>query len=116
MKYTRTHTHTHTHTHIYIYIYIYIYRYTKTAVYIIKCTNCNKINIDSTQALNNRESLLKSNFRLPANRKLYALKPFYESSKGNFKIIPIYQTDDYSVQLIQEERFRDRFKPTLNNS
>ena len=33
----------------------------KNVVYIIKCTSCNEIYIDCTQALNNRVSLHKSN-------------------------------------------------------
>ena len=69
----------------------------KTIIYIIKCTNCNEIYIGSTQALNNRVFLHKSDIKLPENKKVYVLKHLWEYSKRNFKIISKYQTDDYSL-------------------
>ena len=73
----------------------------KNVVYIIKCTNYNKIYIGCTQMLNNRVCLHKSNIKLPENRKLYILKHSYKCSKRNFEIMPIYQTNDYSLLQIK---------------
>ena len=48
-------------------------------------------------------SLHKSNIKLTENRKSYVIKRLYECNKGNFKIMPIYQTDDYSLFQIEEK-------------
>ena len=75
----------------------------KYTVYIIKCTNCMKIYIGRTQILNKRVFLHKSNIKLPRNRKLYVPKHIHEFSKGVFKLIQIYLTDDNSLLRIKEK-------------
>ena len=42
----------------------------KNIVYIIECYKCKKVYIGSTQTLNTRIALHKSNIKLPENRKL----------------------------------------------
>ena len=70
----------------------------------IECCKCKKVYIGSTQALNNRVFLYKSNIKLPENRKLQVSKPLYECSNGHFKIMPVYQTDDCSLLQIKEKK------------
>ena len=53
-----------------------------------------KIYVGCTQAEKTRVSLHKSNIKLPENRKLYSSKHQYEYSKGGFKRIRTYLTDD----------------------
>ena len=50
-----------------------------------------------TSAEKKRVSLHRSNIKLTEHRKIYVLKHLSECSKENFKIMPIYQTDDYSL-------------------
>ena len=66
-------------------------------VYVIKCSKCKEIYKRPTKALNTRIFLHKSNIKLPENRKVYVSKHLYECSSRMFKIMPIYQTDDYSL-------------------
>ena len=69
-----------------------------------------KIYIGSTQALNIRTSFHRSNIKIEENKKLNVSKHLYQCSRGKFKIIPIYQTNDYN------ENFIDKFKPKLNKT
>ena len=48
--------------------------YSKNVVYIIECSECKEIYIGSTQALNTRTSLHKSNIKIEENGKLNVLK------------------------------------------
>ena len=75
----------------------------KIVVYIIKCSKCKEIYIGSTQALNTRISLHKSNIKITENRKLNISKHLYECDQGYFKIIPIYQTNNYMLLQIKEK-------------
>ena len=75
----------------------------KNIVYIIQYTNCNQIYIGCTQTLDSQTSLHKTNIKLLDNGKLCAFKHLYECNKGNSKIIPIYQINDYSLLLIKEK-------------
>ena len=50
-----------------------------------------------------KSRLHKINIKLPENRILYASIHLYECSKGNFKIMLIYQTDDNSLLQIKEK-------------
>ena len=100
-EYMHTHTHAHTHTHTHTYTCIYL-------------CNCITVYIECIQSLNNRVSLHKSSITLPENRKLCVSKHLYKCSNENFKIIPIYWTDDYTLLQIKEKNFIDKFKPTLN--
>ena len=40
--------------------------------------------------------------------------PLYQWSQGKFKIMPIYQTNNYTLLWIKEKNFMDKFKPKLN--
>ena len=60
--------------------------------------------IISIQPLNNNVSLNKGNIKLPENRKLYESKPLSKYSNVNFKLMPIYQTDDNSILQIKEKK------------
>ena len=40
----------------------------------------------------------------------------YECSQGEFKIMPKYQTNDYTLLQIRENKFIDKFKPKLNKT
>ncbi len=62
--------------------------------------------IESTQGLNNRISLHRSNIKLSENRKLYVSKHLYEYSKEDFKLMPIYRTDDYTLLQIKKKLHR----------
>ena len=86
----------------------------KNIVYIIERSECKEIG--STQALNTRTSLYKSNIKITENRKLNISKHLLECSQGEFKIMPIYQTNDYKPLQIKEKKFIDRFKPKLNKT
>ena len=57
----------------------------------------------STQALNSRISLHKTNIKITENRKLNVLKHLYEYSQGKLKIIPIYQTNNYTLLQTKEK-------------
>ena len=87
----------------------------KTAVCIIECSKCKVIYIGSTQAHKKRISLHKSNIKITENRKLNVSKHLYECSQGQFKIMPIYQTNDYTLLQIKEKNI-DRFKPKFNKT
>ena len=80
----------------------------KNAVCIIECK---EIYIGSTQALNIRTSLHKSNIKIEENRKLDVSKHLYQCSRGKFKIMPIYQNNDYTLLPIKVRHFIDKFKP-----
>ena len=83
-------------------------------VYIIECNECKEIYKGSTQALNTRTSLHKSNIKIE-NRKLNISKHLYQCSRGKFKIMPIHQTD-YTLLQIKERNFIDKFKPKLDKT
>ena len=88
----------------------------KKTVYIIECSNCKKVYIGFTQALNN-SSFHKSNIKLPENKIKKIYQNTYEYSKVHFKILPTYQTGDYSVLKIKKKNnFADKFKPILNKA
>ena len=72
----------------------------KNVVYIFDCCNSKKVYIGSTQALNNRVSLHKSNIKPLENRNLYVSKHFYDCSNGIFKIMPMYQNNDFLLLKI----------------
>ena len=57
----------------------------------------------SSMAFNIRISLHKSNIKITENRKLNSLKHLYECSQEKFKIMPIYQTNDYTSHQIKEK-------------
>ena len=69
----------------------------KTVIYIIECNKCKEIYIGSTQALNTRISLHKSNIKITENRKLNVLKHLYEWSQGQFKFMPSSKTNNYTL-------------------
>ena len=48
-------------------------------------------------ALNTRTSLQRNKMKIKGNRKLNASKHLYQCSRGKFKLIPINQTDDYTL-------------------
>ena len=70
----------------------------------------------STQALNTRISLHRSNIKITVNRKLNVSKHLCEYSQGEFKIKPIYKIKDYTLLQINEKKFIDKFKPKLNKT
>ena len=88
----------------------------KNVVYVLQCDNCKEEYIGSTKQLNHRISLHKSNIKLPQNRILFVSRHIFDCSEGNFKVMPIYQTDDYSMITIKEQLFIDRYKPMLNRT
>ena len=51
---------------------------------------------ESTQALNTRISLHRSNTEITENRKLNVSKYLHECSQGKFEFMPIYQINDYT--------------------
>ena len=55
------------------------------------------------QALNYRVSLHNSKIKLPEITENYVPIHLYKCSNGIFKIMPIYQTDDYSTLQIKEK-------------
>ena len=65
------------------------------------------------QALNIRTSLHRSNIETEENRKLNVLKHLYQCSRGKFKIMPIFQTNDYTLLQIKEKKVIDKFKLKL---
>ena len=88
----------------------------KNVVYRIECSKCKEIYIGSTQALNTRTSLHKSNIKIEENRKLNVSKHLYQCSRGEDNIMQIYQNNDYTLLQINERNFIDRFKPKLNKT
>ena len=88
----------------------------KNIVYIIECNECKEIHIGSTQALNTRTSLHKSNIKIEENRKSNVSKRLYQCSQSIFKIMPNYQTNDYMLFQIKEKNFMDKFKSKLNKT
>ena len=88
----------------------------KNVIYIIECSEWKEIYIGSTHAQNKRTSLHWSNIKIEENRKLNVLKHLYQCSQGKFKIMPIYQTNDYRQVQIKEKNFIDKFKPELNKT
>ena len=83
---------------------------------VILCENCKEEYIGCTQSLNHRVALHKSNIKLQHNRNLFVSKHIFQCSNGNFKIMPIYQTDDFSNITLKEQYFIDKFKPSLNRT
>ena len=75
----------------------------KNAVYMIECNKCKEIYVGSTQSLNTSISLHKSNINIPENGKLNVSKHLYEYSQRKFKIMPIYQTNDYTLLQIKDK-------------
>ena len=45
-----------------------------------------------------------------------ASKHLYQCSQGKFKIMPLYQINDYMLLQIKEMNFIDKFKPKLNKT
>ena len=88
----------------------------KNVIYVILCENCKEEYIGCTQSLNHRVALHKSNIKLSHNRNLFVSKHIFQCSKGKFKIMPIYQTDNYSDITLKEQDFIDKFKPLLNRT
>ena len=86
----------------------------KNVVYVIECSKCKEIYVGSTQALNTRTSRHRSNIKITENRKLNVSKHVYECSLGDFKIMSIYQTNDYTLLQIKEKEFMDKSKPKFN--
>ena len=82
----------------------------------IECSECKEIYMGLTQALNKRTSLHRSNIKITENRKLNVLKNLYQWIQCKFKIMPLYQTNDYTLLQIKEKNFIDRFKPKLNET
>ena len=88
----------------------------KNVVYIIKCSECKEIIIGLTHAFNTRTSLHRSNIKIEENRKLTVSKHLYQCNQGEFKIMPLYQNNDYTLLQIKENNFIDKFKPNLNKT
>ena len=57
-----------------------------------------------------------SNMKIEENRKLDVSKQLYQCSQIKFKIMPIYQTNVYTLLQIKEKNFIDKFKPNLNKT
>ena len=80
----------------------------KNVVFIIECNGCKEIymrvNTDT------RTSLHRNNININENRKLNVSKHRYQYSQGKFKIMPLYQTNDYRLLQIKK-KFMDKFKP-----
>ena len=87
----------------------------KNVGYIIKCSKSKEIHISSTQTLNTRISFNKSNTKITENRKLNESKHQYECRQAEFKIMPIYKTNDYTLLRIKEKNI-DKFKPKVNKT
>ena len=77
----------------------------KNIVYIIECDKYKRIYIRSTHVLNTRISLYKSNIRIKENRKSNVSKHSSKFSQSKFKIISIYQTNDYRLLQIKEIKY-----------
>ena len=88
----------------------------KNVVFLIECRECKEICIGSTQAFNTRTSVHKSNIKVEEKRKLNVSKHLYLCSRGKFKIIPIFQTNDHTLLQIKEKNLIDKFKPKLNKT
>ena len=122
-----THTHANTHTYIYIHTRKHTNKYveydiiikgksytfknaekkfkitndlsckSKKLIYIIECSKCKEIYIGSTQAIHTRISFHMNNISISENRKLNVSKHQFECSQGEFKMMSIYQTNDYTL-------------------
>ena len=88
----------------------------KNVIYITECSKCKEIYRGSTQAFNTRTSLHRSNIKITENRNLNVSKHLHECSWGEFKIMPIYQTNNYMLVQIKVQKFIDKFKPKLNKT
>ena len=58
----------------------------------------------STQALNTRISLYKSNIKISKNRKLNVSKHLYKCGQCKFKVWSIYEINDYTLLKIKEKK------------
>ena len=56
-----------------------------------------EIYLGSTQALNTRIPLHRGNIKIEENRKLNVSKHQYQCSQSKFKIMPLHQTNDYTL-------------------
>ena len=88
----------------------------KNVIYVIECTNCREQYIGCTNSLNHRVALHKSNVRIPNNMNLFVSKHLFECNDGDFKIIPIYQTEDYNILTPKEQECITKYKPSLNRN
>ena len=61
-----------------------------------------KFKLQSKKYSLHHQTAVNSVLDVPENRKVYASKHVYECSKGDFKILPAFQTDDYSLLQIKE--------------
>ena len=77
----------------------------KKNVCIIECSECKEICIESTQALNTRTSVHRSNIKMEEKRILNVWKHLSPCSQGKFKIIPQYQTKEYTLLQIKGKDF-----------
>ena len=74
----------------------------KNLVYVVEYNKCKEICIGSTQALNTRISIYKSNIKITENRKINVSIHLYECRHGKFKLMCIYQTIDYTLLQIKD--------------
>ena len=81
----------------------------KNVIYVMRCDKCKDEYIGSTQQLNHR-------VHVALHRILFVSKHIYEYSKGQFHIMPLYQTDNYSNIQIKEQHLIDKYKPLLNRT
>ena len=54
------------------------------------------------------------NIKIEENWDLNFSKHLYQCSRGKFKIMPIYQNNDYTLLQIKERNFMDKFQLKLN--
>ena len=61
-------------------------------------------------------SFYKSNIKIADNRKLNVSKHQYVYSQCEFKIMPLYQTNDYSLLHVKEKKLIDKSKSKLDKT
>ena len=82
----------------------------KNVVFLIECIEFKEIYMRSTQALNTRTSLHRSDIKIEENRKLNVSKHLYQCNRGKFRIMPLCQTNDYTLFQITEKYFNDKME------
>ena len=88
----------------------------KNTVYVLRCNTCSLSYIGSTGNLRERIAGHKSNINIEKNRILNVSKHLHSCSNGDFKFMPIYQATNYSMLLLKEQLFIERYQPALNKT
>ena len=88
----------------------------RNVIYIIVCPKCESFYVGTTENLRKRVTLHKQHIRHEEYRHLAISEHLSKCSKGNFKIMPIYQCINTNrlIREAKEKHFIGILEPNLN--